>query len=300
MSQKRCFAVGGIWLNVFLPLQDGAQSKPGGPVAVLFLLHGRLSKSDVLEATATKLVEYEGKGSTSEETALELVVVTFDLRNHGVRIVDPRGNQGWGPTAEENNARHAIDMFSIISGTYRDISFLIDFLPSYLFPCGERVVERWMLAGISLGGHATWYALQHEPRLSVGIPIIGCPDYFALMNNRARVNDLEFKPPLIPNSLLQIIEKESPLNTSATSGNPFLGKRILVLAGGKDDLVPWVFSESFVGQLEVGGTGVKKVIVYPDVGHAFTSSMEEDLADFVWKERRYRDQATDTCNSHSK
>lgn len=49
----------------------------------------------------------------------------------------------------------------ITAGTCQDISFLIDFLPSYLYPHGERTVERWMLAGFSLGGHATWYALQH-------------------------------------------------------------------------------------------------------------------------------------------
>jgi len=49
---------------------------------------------------------------------------------------------------------------AITAGTHRDISFLIDFLPSYLFPHGEQEIERWMLAGISLGGHATWYALQ--------------------------------------------------------------------------------------------------------------------------------------------
>lgn len=51
--------------------------------------------------------------------------------------------------------------FAITAGTHRDISFLIDFLPSYLFPHGEQTIERWMLAGISLGGHATWHALQH-------------------------------------------------------------------------------------------------------------------------------------------
>lgn len=192
---------------------------------------------------------------------------------------------------------------AITAGTHRDISFLIDFLPSYLFPHGEQAIDRWMLAGISLGGHATWYALQHgesslnlrlrkgkmepllaEPRLSVGIPIIGCPDYLALMNGRARASGLKFGPPILPDSLLEVIKGESPVCAPVTGRNPFFGKKILVLAGGNDKLVPWEISESFVERIEVGEKGVKRVLVYPDVGHTFTVSMEEDVANFVWEE----------------
>ena len=191
----------------------------------------------------------------------------------------------------------------ITAGTHRDISFLIDFLPSYLFPHGEQTIKRWMLAGISLGGHATWYALQHgecsldlwfgmgqmelrlaEPRLSVGIPVIGCPDYLALMHGRAKASGLQLGPPTFPDSLLEVIKRESPVCTPVAGRNPFFGKKVLVLAGGKDELVPWVLSEPFVEQIDVGEDGVKKVVVYPDVGHAFTASMEEDVANFVWEE----------------
>lgn len=121
-----------------------------------------------------------------------------------------------------------------------------------------------------------------EPRLSVGIPIVGCPDYLALMQGRAKASGLQFGPPILPDSLLELIERESPVST--TGRNPFFGKKILVLAGGKDELVPWVFSESFVERIEVGEGGVKKVVVYPDVGHTFTPTMEEEVADFVWEE----------------
>ena len=160
-----------------------------------------------------------------------------------------------------------------------------------------------MLAGISLGGHATWYALQHgergqtlwfgrdltefwfaEPRLSVAVPIIGCPDYLALMRGRAKASGLQFGPPILPDSLLEVIKRESPVSTPVAGRNPFFGKKILVLAGGKDELVPWVFSESFVERIEVGEKGVKKVLVYPGVGHAFTAPMEEEVANFVWEE----------------
>lgn len=47
-----------------------------------------------------------------------------------------------------------------VVGAVRDISFLIDFLPSYLYPTDERHVVRWGVIGVSLGGHATWIALK--------------------------------------------------------------------------------------------------------------------------------------------
>lgn len=50
---------------------------------------------------------------------------------------------------------------SYTAGTAKDVSFLIDFLPAYLFPSGERTISQWMIAGISLGGHSTWIALKN-------------------------------------------------------------------------------------------------------------------------------------------
>jgi fermentation-respiration switch protein FrsA (DUF1100 family) len=123
-----------------------------------------------------------------------------------------------------------------------------------------------------------------EQRLSVVVPIVGCPDYLALMQHRAEASGLHFGPPTLPDSLLELIRRESPTSTPAADRNPFFGKKILVLAGGKDKLVPWAFSESFVERIEVGGGGVKKVVVYPDVGHTFTATMEEVMGVFVWEE----------------
>ena len=104
------------------------------------------------------------------------------------------------------------------------------------------------------------------------------------MDARAKASGLQFGPPILPDSLLEVIIRESPVCTPVTGRNPFLGKKILVLAGGKDKLVPWEFSESFVERIEVGEEGVKRLLVYPNVGHAFTASMEEDVANFVWEE----------------
>jgi len=88
----------------------------------------------------------------------------------------------------------------ILAGTAQEVSFLIDFLPSYLFPNGERTIDTWAVAGVSLGGHSTWHCLKDgayesatsayrgvhsplmgalvasknkDPRVTIGIPIIG-------------------------------------------------------------------------------------------------------------------------------
>lgn len=50
-------------------------------------------------------------------------------------------------------------------GTASDVSFLIDFLPTYLFPSSEREVYEWMVSGISLGGHSTWIVLRDGRKL---------------------------------------------------------------------------------------------------------------------------------------
>ena len=57
-------------------------------------------------------------------------------------------------------------MYSVLSGTAHDVSMLIDYLPTYLFPTGEYEVVGWGVAGVSLGGHAVWLCLEkgsHSP-----------------------------------------------------------------------------------------------------------------------------------------
>ena len=61
----------------------------------------------------------------------------------------------------------ALNLFgSCAAGAVKDLSFLIDILPAYLFPNDERTVGEWALAGFSLGGYATWLALRNGAHLS--------------------------------------------------------------------------------------------------------------------------------------
>lgn len=72
-------------------------------------------------------------------------------------MVDVKKNGAW----TDQNLSHAVDMYSIFTGTTKDLSFLIDFLPSVLFPNDERVITEYYVMGISLGGHSSWAALAH-------------------------------------------------------------------------------------------------------------------------------------------
>jgi pimeloyl-ACP methyl ester carboxylesterase len=107
-------------------------------------------------------------------------------------------------------------------GTARDTSLLIDYLASFVFPNGEHKISENLVLGVSLGGHAAWSCLLHEPRISAGVVIIGCPDYLNLMVDRARLSKLpswtKGNPPgseilgseAFPTSFVDIVKQYDP------------------------------------------------------------------------------------------
>jgi hypothetical protein len=61
----------------------------------------------------------------------------------------------------DDHRYEALTLFSYAVGVVKDLSFLIDILPAYIFPNDERAIGEWVLAGFSLGGNATWLGLRH-------------------------------------------------------------------------------------------------------------------------------------------
>ena len=164
-----------------------------------------------------------------------------------------------------------------------DTSHLLTYLPSYI---PLNITQRLVL-GISLGGHAAWHCLLHDPRITTAIIIIGCPDYVQLMSDRARLSKLttwtSSTPPGssflgskdFPTALIEAVEKYDPAglllgdvksrssDIYARSPTPLerralipllkstlQNKRILNLAGGADKLVPYKCSEPFLHWLK--------------------------------------------------
>ncbi|RPD65172.1 alpha/beta-hydrolase [Lentinus tigrinus ALCF2SS1-7] len=286
-ASKLGLVVAGIPLDVY---SCANATKPETLVAVMFLLHGRMGSArkmeDYVHGIFKEVQERRRALPQGAREAQDLYIVTFDHRNHGKRMENKKANMGWFDDPEKNNERHAIDMYAIQTGTAQDVSYLIDFLPSYMFPNGERHISQWICAGKSLGGHSTWIVLRNDPRVKLGIPIIGCPDYLTLISKRAKAHKLPAGPPYIPDSLLALIKRTDPAASPYTvldDSNPFLGKKILVLAGKDDKTVPWSAGKTFVETLNVGQRGVKEVIIEEGVGHEFSEAMVKEVAHFVWQ-----------------
>ncbi|KAH9914172.1 Alpha/Beta hydrolase protein [Epithele typhae] len=283
---RRTLVVGGLAVDVYNHSHPPAAAVAEREVAVAFLLHGRNGSARRMEEFVVGIVEEVQRLRLREGGGLDLFVVAFDHRNHGRRLVDARANMGWSEDAEKDNPRHAIDMYSILTGTAADVSYLIDFLPAYLFPHGERAVARWMCVGKSLGGHSAWHVLKNDPRVRIGVPVIGCPDYLALVTKRAKAHKLALAPPQLPASLRARIAADDPAAApyaAAGPENPFLGKKILVLAGKEDRVVPWSAGRAVVEALCVGEGGVKEVLVEEGVGHEFSERMVREAARFLWE-----------------
>jgi len=266
------YTIGGLKVRVYRSL-----ALITGSVAAVFLLHGRFGSAEDVDLFARAFLE------KAEGQNRGLYIITLDHRNHGTGLVEERANKSW----TEGNEQHAIDMYSIQMGTAQDVSFLIDFLPAYLFPAAECKIDAWGVVGISLGGHSTWIVLSQDPRVTLGVPIIGCPDYIELMKYRAKRSDIPFTAPYIPASLVDLIGSSDPASknySSLETSNPFLGKKILILSGEDDKLVPWTASKKVVDSLEVGPQGLKKVIVEKGVGHECTATMVAEATEFVLTE----------------
>lgn len=289
----RTFTIAGIELDVWststnpppLPPSSGL---PRLPVTVLFILHGRNNTRNGIANIANRMLQLNAATLEEEERTWkrELIVVTFDHRNHGSRLVDANANNGWNlKDNTKHNPRHALDMYALQVGSALDVTTLIEFLPSYLYPDNERKIDQWALAGFSLGGHSTWIAAKNDPRIEVVVPIVGCPDYIPLMYDRASRRGIDASDPAhFPPSLVAYIRSHDPASSAfklTDASNPFWGKKILAMAGGKDPLVPWTFSRAFFDALEVGDRGVKECFIDPDAKHEWTDAMGEVMAAFI-------------------
>ena len=122
------------------------------------------------------------------------------------------------------------------------------------------------------------------PKLSLA----GCPDYLKLMSSRAEQSGVPVAPPFFPQSFMELIARNDPAATphmAQDKENPFRGKKILVICGKEDTLVPWNASEKFVNELDIGENqgGVKEVVVEPGVGHTCSPGMIKAAVAFMWK-----------------
>ncbi|EEH49861.1 uncharacterized protein PADG_05940 [Paracoccidioides brasiliensis Pb18] len=327
---KKVFPISSILCDVY-----GLDELPpqATEVSCLYLLHPRLSTADRMEGIAGFAItdwndRLRAGRVPSNQKNKGLIAVAFDQRNHGSRLVDKLSNEAW----RQGNPRHAQDMFATFQGTARDVSLLIDFMGAYVFPDSSRKITTNLALGVSLGGHATWSCLLHEPRITSAVIIIGCPDYMNLMTERAKLSKLstwkDSTPPgsqflgsgSFPQALIDAIRRYDPaglflghVSQPSAAGilrsgtlpeptkaekrvlRPLLkrclqGKRILLISGGKDKLVPYARGEPFLTWLKKaispGGWFADGAVTLEDLldeeaGHEVTPVMIEQSIRFI-------------------
>lgn len=312
VSWKR-YNIAGILVTVY-----GLEELPSNQdnVTCLWLLHGRGDTQDSMSFIAAAMIRAWNK--KKQEGEKSLICVSFDQRNHGSRMIDNRANESWNG----GNPTHGPDMYTLFTGTAQDVSQLISHLPAYLpfRPTGH------ICGGVSLGGHATWHCVLHDSRISGGFVIIGCCDYVRVMTDRAIRGKLasctSTNPPGrdflgskdFPPSLLEAVRQRDPAgillgeldDPSAHTREPtegekarlrpilkgkLAGKKLLVLSGGRDRLVPYSMSSPLLEWLKTafdkdGGwfndCGTDLIdIVDPEARHEFSSLMRGETESWL-------------------
>ncbi|GJC79713.1 hypothetical protein ColLi_02551 [Colletotrichum liriopes] len=256
-------------------------------VSCLWLHHPRLrAKEDMADFASRVISQWEGTSSSAAGAGAggrALIAVAFDQQNHGTRTVSPTASDSW----REGNATHALDMWGMVSGMVSDTTALIDAIEGYLKlelarrgAVAEWKIDQHLVLGVSLGGHSAWQTMFREARVSAGVVIIGCPDYMALLSDRAKKSKLatfsaedngvsflgsrDFPPDLVASCLrhdpkgILFGTGAVPASAGSLSGDERgrlrgvldglrLGnKKFLVCSGAEDKLVPYKMSEPFV------------------------------------------------------
>ncbi|OHE90863.1 hypothetical protein CORC01_13840 [Colletotrichum orchidophilum] len=328
---KTTIHMAGLLCDVY-GLEELVARKPPSAVSCLWLHHQRLRAKEAMSDIASRVIfrweetSLSSRGGSAVSGGRALIAVAFDQQNHGTRTASATARDSW----REGNKTHALDMWGMVSGMVADTKGLLDVVEGYvkleLAQRDVKATEGWeidqhLVLGVSLGGHSAWQTMFREERVSAGAVIIGCPDYMALLSDRARLSKLatfsgqdngasflgsqDFPPDLVASCLRHdpkgILFGIDPVSSNITDdaeeqqrlrgvldGLRLHGKKFLVCSGGEDKLVPYAMSAPFVDFLTAatgtwyGGAGVEvENKVYEGVGHAFSEGMVEDSVRFL-------------------
>lgn len=284
LSRFNCaeFFMAGVVVHAFY---DGDRPNPftkavKSPLTVLFLLHGReQSVQTHSKEIAFKLLdEYKGPSP--------LVVICWDQRNHGARLIDPVRNTSWA----QGNDNHGTDMLSIIAASVEELKLLVDYLPTAL-DLSLFDVKR-VVSGVSMGGHVTIRSVAKYPQLWDGAaPIVGCFDLSSLMLNRLhnfgeadlylkRYKDLRVDPLRYSEALFELVSNDDQLVHDQYISN---NVKTLAVFGKDDPLVLPMYSDSFLkaanaSMVDTMDPNARFQAIGYDAKHQVVDAMLRDIA----------------------
>ncbi|KAJ5496642.1 hypothetical protein N7463_008629 [Penicillium fimorum] len=271
---RKTFTIAGIQVTVF-----GLDELPAceTEISSIWLLHPRLSTKDRMSGIANAVVTCWNKQVSDDRNISNalpprkgVIAITLDHRNHGTRLVEPSRNGNW----RDGNAQHAEDMYSTYHGTAQDVSMLIDRLPSAIFARSVCTINQNVILGVSLGRHAVWHCILHDPRITAAIVKIvivekGRPPGSQFLHSESFPSTLiemvheydpaclffgglDTKPGTVPLRKGPIAD---PTDMEKKSLRPLLmrclgGKQILNISGGRDKAIPYPHGEAFLNWLK--------------------------------------------------
>ena len=248
--------------------QERRRPQPAEPPCACFVLHGRGSSADT-PYTASLCARVR---DALAERGPATYVVAFDAANHGRRTVDAARNAAWA----DGNRAHAVDMYAQMVEAAQAVSLALDLLPAAL-GLPHASFRAAAVVGVSQGGHAALLVAANEPRVTVCVSFIGCPDCEGLMRGRYAASDLARlgEPPpafadLFPPALAALARRMDATHRV----EDLRRKAVCMLSGDDDALVPKAFSEDLARSLAVAGAGPRcSFRSFAGVAHAVSEDM---------------------------
>ena len=162
---------------------------------------------------------------------------------------------------------------NFVDGIVVDIKTVTRYLESYVD--GIFVPTQFIAAGVSLGGHAIWSLLAEEPRIATAIIIIGSPNLTDMLLERLRqhTNSDSQGTREWPRSIEKLYQARDERVGQIT------GKKILILNGAVDNLVPSKFTRPWVEKY-----ATKNDVAFLEIeenGHWLSSNMVDTISDWI-------------------
>jgi pimeloyl-ACP methyl ester carboxylesterase len=139
--------------------------------------------------------------------------------------------------------------------------------------------KEFIVTGLSLGGHVAWDSLARIPLIKSAVIIVGCPNLTPMLLERLggyrSADEVPSGTKEWPKSLEKLyVARDKSLESIS-------GKRILILNGAIDELVPSKFTVPWVEKF--GANNEVEFLEGANTGHWLSWEMTEKMVEWIVK-----------------